>query len=58
MNKGSANNGLKLSVVGKSPRGQVDCLKELALNLRQKMLNVDTKFLSNPFKLIHEKEGE
>jgi hypothetical protein len=47
-----------VSVVGKSPCGQVDCLKELDPTLRQKVLNVDTDFLSNPYKLAHEKEGE
>jgi hypothetical protein len=46
-----------ISIVGKSPRGQVDCLKELDPTLRQKMLNVDTDFLSNPYKITHEKEG-
>jgi hypothetical protein len=45
-------------VVGKSPCGQVDCLKELGPTLRQKVLNVDTDFLSNPYKLAHEKEGQ
>jgi hypothetical protein len=47
-----------LLVVGKSPRGQVDCLKEIDPTLRQKVLNVDTDFLSNLYKLMHEKEGE
>ena len=46
-----------VSVVGKSPCRQVDCLKELDPTLRQKVLNVDTKFLSNPYKLAHEKEN-
>jgi hypothetical protein len=49
---------LKPSVVGKCPCGQVDCLKELDPTLRQKVLNMDTDFLSNLYKLIHEKEGE
>jgi hypothetical protein len=47
-----------VSVVGKSSYGQVNCLKELDPTLRQKVLNVDTNFLSNPYKLAHEKEGE
>jgi hypothetical protein len=46
-----------ISVVGKSPCGQVDRLLELDPNSRQKMLNVDTDFLSNLSKLTHEKEG-
>jgi hypothetical protein len=49
---------MNIPVVGKSPCGQVDCLKELDPTLRQKVLNVDTDFLSNPYKLTHEKEGE
>jgi hypothetical protein len=36
-----------VSVVGKSACGQVDRPLELDLNPRQKMLNVDTDFLSN-----------
>ena len=44
-----------VSVVGKSPYGLVDCLKELDPTLRQKVLNMDIEFLSNLYKLIHEK---
>jgi hypothetical protein len=47
-----------LPVVGKSPCGQVDCLKELDPTLRQKVINVDTDFLSNPYKPTHEKDGK
>jgi hypothetical protein len=47
-----------VSVVGKYPYEQVDCLKELDPTIRQKVINVDTDFLSNPYKLAHEKEGE
>ena len=46
------------SVVEKSPCGQVDCLKELDPTLRQKVINMDTDFLSNPYKQAHDKEGE
>jgi hypothetical protein len=45
-----------VSVVGKSPCRQVDCLKELDPN--SKTVNVDTDFLLNPYKLMHEEEGE
>ena len=49
---------LVIPVVGKTPRGQVDCLKEIDPTLRQKVLNMDTDFLSNPYKPTHEKDRE
>ena len=48
---------IDICVVGKSACGQADQPLRLDLNSRQKMLNMDTDFLSNPSKLIHEKEG-
>jgi hypothetical protein len=48
-----------ISVEGKSPCGQVDLLlRARLLTLRQKMLIMDTDFLLDLHKLMHEEEGE
>jgi hypothetical protein len=47
-----------ISVVGKSPYGQVDLLlRARPLTLRKKVLNMDTDFLLDLIKLMNEREG-
>jgi hypothetical protein len=49
---------LPISVVGKSPCGQVDLLlRAILLTLRQKVLNMDTDFLLDIIKLMNKREG-
>ena len=47
-----------MGVVGKSPCGQVDLLlRDRPLNIRQKVLNMDTDFLLDLIKMMNKREG-